>query len=467
MMVHDTLSGSRVAVGPGGTVSMYVCGVTAYDDAHVGHARSAIVFDVMRRHLERGGASVRLVQNFTDVDDKILARAAASGEDPAALAERHMRRYAEDADSLNVMRPTEAPRASEHIGDMVEMIRELVASGAAYETPTGVYFDVSSFGAYGRLSGKPIGELAAGARVEVDATKRSALDFALWKRSDAARSWPSPWGRGRPGWHIECSAMARRHVRGTVDVHGGGRDLIFPHHENEIAQSESCAQERLARAWVHVGMVTVGGEKMSKSAGNQVTIRDAVARWGAGALRVFCLGARYSKRIDYTPAAMAECAERWRQAETCHYELGALAASADGGGAPAHARWAAFAGALDSDLDTRGALDELFGLAGEVNEDAAREAPRGEGARRAGAALAAMLSTLGLRVRVPDGRVAARLGELCALRERRRAESRWAEADAARAEMAALGADVLDHGRRTVWVYRERAAGAGCGPDGI
>lgn len=457
MMVHDTLGGSRVAVGPGGTVSMYVCGVTAYDDAHVGHARSAIVFDVMRRHLERGGADVRLVQNFTDVDDKILARAAASGEDPAALAERHMRRYEEDAGSLNVLRPTAAPRASEHIGDMIGMIRELVASGAAYETATGVYFDVSSFGAYGRLSGKPIGELAAGARVEVDATKRSALDFALWKRSEEARTWPSPWGRGRPGWHIECSAMARRHVRGTLDVHGGGRDLIFPHHENEIAQSESCTRERLARAWVHVGMVTVNGEKMSKSAGNQVTIRDAVAEWGANALRVFCLGARYSKRIDYTPAAMAECAERWRQAETCAHELGAMAAGA--GGEPAHGRWAAFAGALDSDLDTRGALDELLGLAGEVNEAAAREAPRGEAARGAGAALAAMLSTLGLRLRVPGADVAARLGELCALRERRRAESRWAEADAARAEMASLGADVLDHGARTVWVYRERPAG--------
>jgi len=457
-MVHDTLGGERVAVGPGGTVRIYVCGVTAYDDAHVGHARSAIVFDVMRRHLERGGARVELVQNFTDVDDKILARAAESGEDPAALAGRHMRTYVEDADSLNVLRPTAAPRASEHIGDMVEMVRELVASGAAYETPTGVYFDVSSFGAYGRLSGKPIGELLAGARVGVDATKRSALDFALWKRSGEARSWPSPWGRGRPGWHIECSAMARRHLGATVDVHGGGRDLIFPHHENEIAQSETCTGRALARAWVHVGMVTVNGEKMSKSAGNQVRVRDALREWGANALRVFCLGARYSKRIDYTPAAMSECAERWRQAETCHYELGRPAA---GAGAPDHERWAAFAAALDSDMDTRGALGELFGLAGEANEAAARGEAGGDGARRAGEALAAMLSVLGLRVAEPGAAAAARLDELGALRERRRSESRWAEADAARDEMASLGADALDHGARTVWVYRERRALAG------
>lgn len=457
MMVHDTLGGGRVKVGPGGTVRMYVCGVTAYDDAHVGHARSAIVFDVMRRHLERGGASVKLVQNFTDVDDKILARAAESGEDPAALSERHMRAYAEDADSLNVLRPTAAPRASEHVDDMVEMVRELVASGAAYETATGVYFDVSSFGPYGRLSGKPIGELLAGARVEVDATKRSALDFALWKRSGGARTWPSPWGRGRPGWHIECSAMARRHLPGTIDVHGGGRDLIFPHHENEIAQSESCTGQRLARAWAHVGMVTVNGEKMSKSAGNQVRVRDALRVWGANALRVFCLGAHYSKRIDYTQSAMAECAERWRQAETCHYELGRPAGS---GGAPGHARWAAFAGALDSDLDTRAALGELFGLAGEANEAAARGDAGGEGARQAGEAVAAMLSVLGLRVAEPGPGAAARLDELCALRERRRSESRWAEADAAREEMSSLGADVLDHGARTVWVYRERRAPA-------
>ena len=456
MMVHDTLGGSRVAVGPSGTVRMYVCGVTAYDDAHVGHARSAVVFDVMRRHLERGGARVELVQNFTDVDDKILARAAGSGEAPAALAGRHMTRYTEDTDSLNVLRPTAAPRASDHIGDMVEMIRELVASGAAYETPTGVYFDVSSFGAYGRLSGKPIGELLAGARVGVDPTKRNALDFALWKRTDGERTWTSPWGRGRPGWHIECSAMARRHLPGTIDVHGGGRDLIFPHHENEIAQSESCTGQRLARAWVHVGMVTVNGEKMSKSAGNQAGVRGAVAEWGANALRVFCLGAHYSKRIDYTPAAMAECSERWRQAETCHHELGRPSA---GAGVPAHERWERFAAALDSDLDTRGALDELLGLSGEVNGAAADTAPDGEGARLDGETLAAMLATLGLRARIPEGGVAARLDELCALRERRRAESRWDEADAVRDEMAALGADVLDHGRRTVWVYRERRAG--------
>lgn len=458
MMVHDTMGGARVGVGPGGTVRIYVCGVTAYDDAHVGHARSAIVFDVMRRHLERGGARVELVQNFTDVDDKILARAAESGEGPLALAERHIRRYEEDAGALGVMRPTAAPRASEHVGEMVKMVRELVASGAAYETPTGVYFDVSSFGAYGRLSGKPIGELLAGARVGVDATKRSALDFALWKRADGPATWPSPWGRGRPGWHIECSAMARRHLPGTIDVHGGGRDLIFPHHENEIAQSESCTGQRLARAWAHVGMVTVNGEKMSKSAGNQVRVRDALREWGAGALRVFCLGAHYSKRIDYTPAAMAECSERWRQAETCHYELGR---PRGGGGAPAHARWAAFAAALDSDLDTRGALGELFGLAGEANEAAARGDAHGGAARQAGEALAAMLSVLGLRVAEPDRGDAARLDELGALRERRRSESRWAEADAARDEMASLGADVLDHGARTVWVYRERRARAG------
>ncbi len=456
MNVHDTLSGERVEVGPTGLVRVYVCGATVYDDAHVGHARSAIVFDVLRRHLERSGANVELVQNFTDVDDKILRRAAESGEDAATLTERHIRRYNEDSDALNILRPTSAPRAVDHIDDMVAMIRELVDAGVAYETLTGVYFDVSSFAPYGRLSGKRTDELVAGARVGVDETKRNALDFALWKRADGERTWPSPWGTGRPGWHIECSAMARKHLPGTIDVHGGGRDLIFPHHENEIAQSESCTGHSLARAWMHVGMVTVDGEKMSKSAGNSRTVRSAISTWGANALRVFCLGARYSKRIDYAPSAMSECVERWRQAETCHYEL--RSAGANGPCEPEGDRWHSFVGALDDDLDTRHALDELFGLAGEVNETAAGGALGDAESASARGTLDAMLGTLGLHISGPSHDAERRLDELCALRESRRAESRYDEADEARDEMTSMGADVLDHGQRTVWVFRERSA---------
>ena len=454
MRIRDTLSGADVEVGPRGRVGIYVCGATVYDDAHVGHARSAIVFDVLRRHLEVSGAQVVLVQNFTDVDDKILERASQAGRDPAELAESYIARYIEDSDALNIMRPTHAPRATENIREMIGMIGDLVEAGAAYATQTGVYFDVSGFARYGRLSGKRTDELVAGARVAPDPSKRGELDFALWKRSDAARAWDSPWGRGRPGWHIECSAMAKKYLQGGIDIHGGGRDLIFPHHENEIAQSESCGPAPLARSWMHVGMVTVDGEKMSKSAGNSRSVRAALGEWGANALRVFCLGAHYSKPIDYSEAAMAECAARWEQAETCHYEL--RGAGAEGGAAPgSHDSWKRFAGALDDNCDTRGALDALFGLAGEVNEAAASgalDASRAAGAR---GAFDAMMGVMGLRVRELAQEDADRLDGMASERARLRAESRYQEADGIRDAMISRGIDVLDHGGRTVWVARE------------
>lgn len=453
MKVHDTLTGEYVEVGGLGTVGMYVCGPTVYDDAHVGHARSAIIFDVVRRWLEAGSSSVTLVQNFTDVDDKILERAAAAGEDPTALAMRYMTRYIEDAKSLNLLAPTHAPKATAHIPQIIDMIGRLVGAGAAYVTESGVYFDVGGFAEYGKLSGKKTDELVAGARVAVDSSKRNPLDFALWKTGDGDLSWQSPWGRGRPGWHIECSAMADKYLPSRIDIHGGGRDLIFPHHENEIAQSESCTGYRLARSWMHVGMVTVNGEKMSKSAGNSRTVRGAVSEWGASALRIFCLGARYAKPVDYSDVVMSECTVRWRQAEACHYELrrAGVAPSAYTG----YVLWAEFARALDDDCDTRRALDALFGLAGSIN-DAAADGRLSDVHGEACGAFHAMMGVLGLEVRrIPEDTEKV-LDALADKRESQRAQAKYDEADKVRDEMVSMGADVLDHGGRTVWVIRER-----------
>ena len=276
LRVRDTLTGEAADPSPGGTAGIYLCGVTAYDDAHVGHARTIILFDVLRRYLEYGGARVRMVQNFTDIDDKIIRRAEAEGVSAASLGSRYMRRYLEDSDALNVRRADAYPQATGHIPEILGMIRGLLEKGCAYRTENGVYFAVSGAKKYGALSGKRTDELRSGARISVDQSKQDPLDFALWKAASSDPAWPSPWGSGRPGWHIECSAMSLKYLGERFDIHGGGRDLIFPHHENEIAQSEAFTSSQPARIWMHVGMVTIGGQKMSKSLGNTMSVPHCI-----------------------------------------------------------------------------------------------------------------------------------------------------------------------------------------------
>ncbi|HEX6972281.1 MAG TPA: cysteine--tRNA ligase, partial [Limnochordia bacterium] len=260
MVLYNTLSGRKERLEPRepGCVAIYVCGVTPYDRSHLGHARPAIVFDVLRRHLRQHGYRVRLVQNFTDVDDKIIARAAAQGIDPLVLSRRYADEYLEAMQALGVEPADVYPRVSEHIDDIVQMIAALVAKGVAYVVGSDVYFDVTRFEDYGKLSHQRLDEVQAGARVEVDPNKRHPADFALWKAAaDGEPAWPSPWGAGRPGWHIECSAMSLKYLGNGFDIHGGGMDLIFPHHENEIAQSEAYTEKApFARLWMHNGLVT-------------------------------------------------------------------------------------------------------------------------------------------------------------------------------------------------------------------
>jgi len=302
--VQDTLTGDKVELkpGPDGRVRIYVCGVTPYDEAHIGHARPSVFWDVVRRYLVYKGMHVTLVQNFTDVDDKIIARSAEEGRDPIELAREYAGRYLEDMDYLKVQRADVYPMASEHVPEMLEIVKALVEKGYAYEVDGNVYFSVRKFPRYGHLSGRTLDEMKSGARVEVDESKRDPLDFALWKRAKPGEpSWDSPWGPGRPGWHIECSAMGLKYLGNGFEVHGGGEELIFPHHENEIAQSEAYTGESpFVKCWVHNGLVNVEAEKMSKSLKNFVTIGALRERYSPEVLRFYLLSCHYRRPLQFS-----------------------------------------------------------------------------------------------------------------------------------------------------------------------
>ena len=357
-----------------GRVRMYVCGITAYDECHIGHARAALVFDVLLRSLEFRGYRVTYVRNFTDVDDKIIARAAELGLPWQEVAARYIAAYHRDIDRLGIRRPQVEPRATEHIPQMIALIEKLVRRGVAYPVGGDVYFSVARFPGYGKLSGRQPAELLAGARVEVDGRKRDPLDFALWKASKPGEpTWDSPWGPGRPGWHIECSAMSMRYLGEAFDIHGGGADLIFPHHENEIAQSEAGTGKLLAHTWVHNGFVNVRSEKMSKSLGNVLNVKDLLDRFSPEAVKLFLLGTHYRSPVDFASERLEEgerAAERLREVVRAveHLPQAPVAAAA---GHPLLASAAAarddFAAALDDDLNTPRAVGALFTLAREIN----------------------------------------------------------------------------------------------------
>lgn len=288
-----------------GKVRLYVCGVTVYDHSHIGHARSAIVFDAVSRYLRSIGFDVIYVRNFTDIDDKIINRASAEGRDWKEVAEEHIASFREDMASLGVLPPTFEPKATDHIDDMIALIKELVEKGYAYQLGGSVYFSVTKDKAYGTLSGRTLDEMMAGVRIEVDERKKDPLDFALWKESKPGEpAWESPFGKGRPGWHIECSTMSIKYLGNPFDMHGGGKDLVFPHHENERAQAECATGRKFVNYWVHNGFVTMEREKMSKSLGNFLLIKDFLKRYHPEVLRLFFLSAHYRNPIDYTDKAV-------------------------------------------------------------------------------------------------------------------------------------------------------------------
>ena len=303
MKIYDTLSGEKREFIPlhNGRVGMYVCGPTTYDYAHIGHARPAIIFDMLRRFFEYRGYDVVLISNITDVDDKIINKAKEKGEDPIEMAHYYAKEYLKDMDALRVRRANIIPKATRHMEEIIELVKTLIDKGYAYESGGDVYFSVKNFREYGKLSHRKPEEMLVGARVEVNEKKRNPLDFALWKAARPGEpSWPSPWGSGRPGWHIECSAMSMNYLGPTLDIHGGGADLIFPHHENEIAQSEAATGKIFARYWMHVGLVRFEEEKMSKSIGNVFLIRDLLKKYPAECVRIMYINAHYRKPFDFS-----------------------------------------------------------------------------------------------------------------------------------------------------------------------
>ncbi|HWF62066.1 MAG TPA: cysteine--tRNA ligase [Nitrospira sp.] len=361
------------------TVHMYVCGVTVYDYCHIGHARSALVFDVLRRYLEYSGYAVTFVKNFTDVDDKIIKRANEQGVSCDAVTSKYIQAYHEDMGKLRIRAATEEPKATEHIADIIHLTERLINKGLAYVVDGDVYFEVSQYPEYGRLSKRRLEDLQAGARVDVDERKRHPMDFALWKSSKSGEpAWESPWGPGRPGWHIECSAMSIRHLGETFDIHGGGMDLIFPHHENEIAQSCGATGKEFARYWIHNGFVQINKEKMSKSLGNFFTIREIFEKseWSEAVtgeiLRYFLLSTHYHGPLDFSDQALKEA----KNALNGFYDLfNRLKETAESGGGDGGSLQTAierskksFTQAMDDDLNTSAAVAALQGLRSDMNK---------------------------------------------------------------------------------------------------
>ena len=457
MKISDTLTNQKKELEFSDKVRIYLCGVTVYDQSHIGHARTIIVFDTLRRFLEANGTQVELIQNFTDVDDKIINRAKEQGESASGLSTKYIQTYFEDSDRLNIRRATNYPKATEHIDDMINLIQNLVDKESAYVSKNGVYFRVSKFSEYGKLSKKKTEDLESGARIEVDESKESPLDFALWKFSDGQPNWESPWGKGRPGWHIECSAMSIKYLGKNFEIHGGGRDLIFPHHENEIAQSESFTSEQFAKIWMHAGMITINGEKMSKSVGNVKSINHVLESWGPNVARLFCISGHYSKPIDYTEDLLKENLIRLRQIETCYYELRLAEESQETEDISSLLEESRekFDAALNDDFNTSLGLSMFFNMIKTINSLAADEKISKKIAVQALPVLEYMLEVLGIEIQTVSDEEIESVFELINKRETLREEKQFEEADKIRDQIAGLGISLIDHKNKTLWMKKE------------
>ncbi len=477
IQIHDTLTNTKrelVTLEPG-KVRLYVCGPTVYDYAHLGHARCYVVWDVVVRHLRARGLDVTFVRNFTDVDDKIIKRANERGEDPIQLAARFADAFHEDMDALGNLRPDVEPRVSGHVPEIVALIETLVAKGFAYAPGNGdVYYAVRKFPEYGRLSKRNLDDLMAGARVEPGEAKADPLDFALWKAAKPGEpAWDSPWGKGRPGWHIECSAMTLKHLGPTVDLHAGGKDLVFPHHTNEIAQSvaaigDGVHADAFSRYWMHNGFVQIDDEKMSKSLGNFFTVRDVLAKFDAEGLRLFLLGTHYRRDFNFSDAILAEAEKRLGSL----YETLEKADQLDAGASPAGRGGAVVdraRAALDDDFNTPqvlGLLAEAFTAANAIADRRGKKTPEDKAELAAFARDVREIGrTLGILQRHPQealaairARAAARRGidpASVEARIRERAAARagrdFARSDAIRDELLALGVALMDGPQGTSW----------------
>ena len=451
MKVYNTLSGQKEEFLPqGDEVRMYVCGVTPYDDCHIGHAMSYIIFDVIRRYLQFRGYRIKYVQNITDIDDKIIDRANQLGIPPRELAQEYTNSYFKDMDDLNIGRADIYPRATDEIPKIIEVIGGLIDKGYAYPAGGSVYFRVRNVADYGKLAHRSLDSMRAAEGAMGSEEKEDPMDFALWKASKPGEPWwESPWGRGRPGWHIECSAMSLKYLGDTLDIHGGGQDLIFPHHENEIAQSESFTGIKpFVKYWLHNGLVQFGEEKMSKSLGNLITIKEALEKYSADAIRIFILSSHYRSPLTYSEEGLEAAekgADRLRQA-----------AQGNGGEAKVGGRVDVepyrqrFIEAMDDDFNTAQALATLFDLAREINR--ANEA--GYEPEEARETLRELAGILGLTLKPPEKpplNAEPFIELLMSLRDQLREAKKWQEADEIRVRLDELGIALEDTPKGTVW----------------
>lgn len=450
MRITNSLTQEREDFVPvhGDQVNIYACGPTVYNYIHIGNARPLIVFDTLRRYLEYRGYNVRFVQNFTDIDDKMIARANEEGTTVRALGDRYIDEYFKDAEALNVKPATVQPRATENMDAIIDLVKKLVDGGHAYEVDGDVYFDTSTLPAYGRLTGQNLEELQLGASVDVDERKKNPADFAVWKaKKEGEPAWQSPWGEGRPGWHIECSAMSMKYLGDTLDIHGGGQDLKFPHHENEIAQSEAATGKPFSKYWMHNGYINVDGTKMSKSAGNFSTVRDILEKYDGLAIRLFMLSSHYASPINFSAEPLEQAKKALERIENCRENLEFIEKNPKD--IPIDVKPAiqeldeGFNAAMDDDLNTAQAIGEIFEYITKVNT-LFQGGGRAQDAQEALGALDARLDVLGLLRKAGGEKIPQEVTHLAAQRAAARAEKNWALADELRGRIGAMGYEVKD-----------------------
>ena len=465
MKVYNTLTRKKEELVPitPGEIKMYACGPTVYNYIHIGNARPLCIFDILRRYLEYRGYNVKFVQNFTDIDDKIIRRAIEEHVDFSEISERYIKEFWTDADGLNVRHATINPKATENIDAIIQIISTLIEKGYAYEAQGDVYFSTEKFKDYGKLSHQPLEDLEAGARIMVGEVKREPMDFAVWKAAKPGEpAWDSPWGKGRPGWHIECSAMNWRYLGDTIDIHCGGQDLIFPHHENEIAQSECFTGKPFAHYWMHNGYINVDNVKMSKSLGNFFTVRDVAEKYGYEPIRYLLISAQYRSPINYSTDIIEQCIAALNRLYTCRdsldFELkNASDAEHDGDKAIIDGfdkYREQFISAMDDDLNTADAIASIFELVRDINTNVVGKTPSKALVEGAIAMFDELTGVLGLVYNRKTETLDSDVEALIEARTNARKEKNWAEADRIRDQLKEMGIVLEDTAQGVKW-HRE------------
>lgn len=461
MKLYNSLTRKKEAFVPieEGKIRMYVCGPTVYNFFHIGNARPFLIFDTFRRYMEYRGYEVNYVQNFTDVDDKIIRRAQEEGLESLEVSEKYIEEYFKDADALGIRRATHHPKVTDTIPDIIAYVEKLIEKGNAYVSGGDVYYDTSTFETYGKLSGQSLDDLEAGARIEVNEQKRHPADFVLWKaKKPGEPSWPSPWGEGRPGWHIECSVMSTKFLGETIDIHAGGQDLIFPHHENEIAQSEAYSDKPFAHYWMHNGYININNEKMSKSKGNFFTVRDILAQYEAEVLRFFILSAQYRNPINFSEELIMQASSGLERLYNAKENL--LYAMETGGDAPLtvteieilsglRRHKERFIEAMDDDLNTADGISAIFELVRDINSNL-QDAPTRTFAENAYKLLMELAGVLGILGREKGG-LDEQVESMIAERQEARKNKNFARSDEIRDELKAMGIVLEDTPQGVKW----------------